>query len=77
MIDPKTHDLSRLAKLAELQEFPGFMDFCETLGLFSVQARYPADMPEVSIQDAQEHFKTGVEYRTHLLEKIQRGIEKT
>ena len=48
----RTHDLGRLVALAGAEDVDGLFDLCETLSLFAVGARYPGDLPFVSVAEA-------------------------
>jgi HEPN domain-containing protein len=66
----RTHDLDRLAQLAELQEMEGLLDLCDVLALFAVNGRYPGDLPKIAISVARNYFESAKGIRSSLLEQI-------
>ena len=66
----RTHDLGRLAQIADAQEVEGLLDLCDTFTLFAVNGRYPGDLPEVSISAAQNYFESSAKVRRALLNHI-------
>jgi len=63
----RTHDLSRLAHIAQIQEIEGLLDLCESLTLFAVNGRYPGDLPEISRETAWQYFESAKNIRDELL----------
>lgn len=66
----RTHDLSRLAQVANAQDIDGLLDLCEALTLFAVNGRYPGDLPEVSRSLARHYFEITKDIRHALLRDI-------
>lgn len=56
---PKTHDLQQLLNLAQKQDarFAESLGAAATLTPYGVEARYPGDGPEVTVEEAQNALK--------------------
>jgi len=56
---PKTHDLQQLLDLAQKQDaaFAKSLGDAATLTPYGVEARYPGDAPDVTVEDAQSALK--------------------
>jgi len=72
----RTHDLDRLADIADVRDIEGLLDLCDVLNQFAVNGRYPGDLPVLSIREAQHYHDVAVALREQLLRRIQGSAPK-
>lgn len=66
----RTHDLDRLAHAANVQNLEGLADLSDTLNVFSVNGRYPGDLPEIDIPTARRFFDEANKVRESILQRV-------
>ncbi len=71
---PKTHDLDSLLDLAAKVDAPmaGSLRRASVLSVYGVETRYPADLPDLTLREAQEAVNLAVEVRSAVLDLIRR-----